>query len=187
MSRLSYIPLSIVGGETIWISASNTTQGAEDIILNDYTPADGWTLKYQFDASTPFEVDAVANGADTGWTLSLTGVQTLSMAPRNSAYTGLVTKTIETLPRIITVDDGVIAVDASPMRESSWKAVLASVDASIATFASNPNGSITVDGMTLSYRGMDDLTKLRDYANYRLNLDTSKRPKRLMQSRFNVG
>ena len=186
MGRLSYIPASIVGGETIWISALNTTQGAVDIILSDYTPADSWTLAYSFDAATPFTVTAVANGALTGWTLSVTGVQTLTMAPRNVSYIALVTKEISGADRTIVVDSGVIAVSASPLRVSSWVAVLAAVDAAILAFAASPNGSITVDGMSVSYRGMDDLIKLRDYANYKMQQDSASRPKRIIRSRFNV-
>jgi len=186
MGRLSYIPTNIVGGETIWISALNTTQGAVDIILTDYTPADGWTLAYNFAAATPFSVDAVANDDDTGWTLSVTGAQTLTMSPRNVAYTALVTKEIDGADRSIAVDDGVIAVEASPLRVSSWAAVLTAVDAAIATYAANPNGSITVDGMSVSYRSMSDLISLRSYANYRMQQDGPNRPKRLIRSRFNV-
>ena len=181
------MPLNIVGGESIWISASNTTQGAVDIILTDYTPANSWTLAYKFAADIPLSVDAVANAANTGWTLSVTGVQTLLFSPGNIPYTGLVTKEIESADRIIAVDDGSISVDASPMRESSWVAVVTAVDAAILTFAGNPNGSVAVDGMNVTYRSMADLIALRDYANYKLQQDNAKRPQRIARARFSVG
>ena len=184
MARLSFLPTRIVGGESIWISASNSTQSAEDITLDDYSPATGWGLTYSFSASTPISVSGVANDDDSGWTLELTGAQTLTFTPGVVAYQGYVTKTIDDVLKTITVDSGTLIVDASPARVSSWAAVLVAVDAAIATYAANPNGSITVDGMSVSYRSMDDLIKLRDYVNYRLNLDSAGRTKRIIRTRF---
>lgn len=185
-SRLSYVPESIVGGESIWIAAANTTQIAADIILDSYTPAGGWSLSYSFYASTPLTVAAAANGGNTGWTLNVTGAQTLTLDPGRVRYAGYVSKTISSVVTTFCVDSGSLFVAASPLRESSWQAVLTSIDAAITTYAANPNGSIAVDGMAISYRSLDDLTRLRDYVAYRLKLDNGQRQKRVIRSRFNV-
>lgn len=184
MDKFEFLPTEIVGGESIWIAAANTYQDKTDITITDFTPAGGWALKYNFEASTPFTVTATANGGNTGWTLQVTGVQTLTMQPGVVNYTGIVSQTISEVEQSFAVDVGSILVKASPMRVSSWVAVLAAVDAAITTFAANPNGSISVDGMSVSYRGMDDLMKLRDYVNYRLKLDSATRQKRIIRARF---
>ena len=184
MTNAGFLPHRIVGGESIWISAENTTQTATDITFTDYTPADGYTLSYQFAAPTPVTVVAVANSGDTGWTLDVTGAQTLSWVPAAITFAGIVTHTAT--GRTFAVDGGVVYVDSSPLRVSPWVEVLASVDAAIATYAANPNGSFTVDGMSVTYRSLKQLTDLRDYVNYRMQQDSADRPRRVIKSRFQV-
>jgi len=183
MSTLGYMPGRIVAGESIWISALNTIQATNaDIILADYTPAAGYTLAYQFAAATPITVDAVANGADTGWTLEVTAVQTLAWGAGTINFAGLVTKTSTT--RSFSVDVGSIAITASPMSTSAWTAVVAACDAAMLTFAGNANASLSVDGMAISYRSMDDLRALRTYAQYMADQETGARQKRIIRTRF---
>ena len=182
MATLGYIPTSIICGESIWISAANTIQSGKDIILADYSPASGYTLAYQFASSTPLSVAAVANDDDSGWTLEVTGAQTLAWSPAVIAYAGIVTHTAT--GRTFSVDSGTITANASPLRVSSWVAVLATVDAAIASYASNPNGSFTVDGMSVSYRSMSDLIALRDYVSFRLSQDTASKSRRIIRTRF---
>ena len=177
-----HIPSRIVAGETIWISASNTLQSKADIILDDYTPAAGYTLAYQFAAPTPVSVSAAANGANTGWTLEVSGAQTLLFGAGSVSFAGVVSIVDGEVTRAFSIDQGVIKVDASPMRVSSWVAVLASVDAAIATYASNPRGSMSIEGMSVTYRSLSQLTDLRDYVTYRLQLDSAKRPRRIIRS-----
>jgi len=184
MTHLGYLPSRIVGGASIWIAAANTIQGAADIILSDYTPAAGYTLAYQFAAPSPITVAAAANGANTGWTLDVTGAQTLIWSPAAVPFAGIVTHTATS--RTFAVDGGAVAVEGSPLRVSAWVAVLASVDAAIASYATSPHGSIAVDGMSVTYRSLQQLTDLRDYANYRLRQDSANRPKRIIRSRFTL-
>jgi hypothetical protein len=179
MRELGYIPARIVGGESIWIAEANTAQDSEDIILDGFTPADGYTLAYQFAADTPISVDAVANGDNTGWTLNVTGTQTLTFTPGRVSFVGIVSHT--TPARSHVVDSGGIYVNPSPMRVSAWKAVLTAIDAAMLTAAGTPNGSISVDGMSMSYRGVSDLKSLRDYAVEQLRRDTGRRaPSRIL-------
>lgn len=177
--NLGFLPERIVGGETIWIAAANTLQDGEDVIIADVTPAGGYTLEYRFAAATPATVAAVANGGNTGWTLEVPGATTLTWTG-NVPYVGVATKS----SRYYAVDQGVIIVDPSPLRVSSWVAVLAAVDAAIATYAANPNGSVAIGDMSISYRSLSQLTELRDYVNYRLQQDNAARPKRIIRARF---
>jgi hypothetical protein len=182
MDELGYIPARIVGGESIWISAANTAQSSQDIIISGFTPAGGYTLAYQFAAATPFSVTAAANGANTGWTLDVTGVQTLTMKPGRVAFAGIITKTDG--GRTFAVDSGGLVVIASPLRVSSWVAVLAAIDAAFLTVSTSPNGSVSIDGMSVSYRGASDLISIRNYAQERLNSDNGRRGPSRILSRF---
>ena len=182
MQELGFIPASILGGESIWVSASNSAQGATDITLDDYSPADGYTLSYSFQSSTPLTVAAVANGDDSGWTLDITGAQTLTLDPCRVPFVGMVTHTES--GRTFAVDSGGIVVYASPLRSSSWSTVMTAIDAAMLTVSTNPNGSITVDGMTVTYKSSTDLIKLRDYAKQQYDKDIGRKFPRRILSRF---
>jgi hypothetical protein len=179
--NLGYIPDSVVAGETIWTAAANT-KSKGDIILSDYTPAGGYTLAYQFAAATPISVAAVANGGNTGWTLELTAVQTLLWKAGTIRFTGYVTQTSG--GRVFAVDAGTISVEPSPLATSAWTAVVAACDAAILAYAGNPNGSFNVDGLSISYRSLSQLTDLRSYAKTMADQETGNRPRRIIRTRF---
>jgi len=182
MQELGYIPASIVGGESIWIAAANTAQASQDITIAGFTPADGYTLAYQFAADTPLSVTAAANGDNTGWTLNVTPAETLTFTPGRMSFVGIVSHS--TPARSFIVDSGGVYVNPSPLRVSSWKAVVADIDAAMLTAAATPNGSISVDGMSVSYRGVSDLKSLRDYAVEQLRRDTGRRAPARILTRF---
>jgi len=182
MRNMGYIPERVNGGETIWIAAANSNGGAADITFTDYTPAGGYTLAYQFAAPTPVSVAAAANGANTGWTLEVAAATTLTWKSGRIGFTGYVTHTAST--RVFAVDSGFIDVTASPLAASSWTAVVSACDAAILQYAANPNGSISVDGMTVSYRSLDQLTNLRAYAKTMEQQETRARMPRIIRSRF---
>jgi len=180
-TTLGFLPLEITAGETIWLAAANTLQGAEDIIITDYTPVTD-TLAYDFGASTPINVTAVKNAADTGWTLEVTGAQTLLWFAGKLKISGLVTS-IST-ERITSVDIGTINVLASPAQTSDYQAALTAIEAAIATFASNPSSSLTIDNMSISYNSVDDLLKLRTHYNGLVQSQLGTRSKRIIRTRF---
>ncbi len=183
MANLGYLPASIIAGESIWISASNTTQATNaDIILTDYTPADGYTLGYDFNAPTPITIAGVANGADTGWTLELTAAQTLLWKAGLIHFAGYVTKTSSS--RKFAVDAGAISVAASPLATSAWTAIVTALDAAILEYAATPVGSFSVDGVNINYRSMEDLTNLRAYAKTMADSELGSRQKRIIRARF---
>lgn len=182
MDEKGFIPASVVGGESIWISAENTAQGRTDITFDGYTPNGGYTLAYQFGAEAPFSVSAASNGAGTGWTLDVSGVQTLTFKPGAVTFAGVVTHTES--GRVFVVDGGIISVTASPLRVSSWAAVVAAIDAAMLTVSTTPNSSITVDGMSVSYRGSSDLINLREWCYQKLREDSGKRIPRRILTRY---
>jgi hypothetical protein len=172
-----YLPASIIGGESISVSADAS---GRDITFSGFTPVD-YSLSYQFAAPVPFAVSATANDEDTGWTLTISGTQTLAFGVGDIVYVGMIT---DDSGLAVAVDTGTIRAQASPLRVSPWAAVLASVDAAIAEYAQTPSGNIMVDGVSVSFRSLSDLTTLRDYAAYRLNLDSPKRIQRVLRGRY---
>jgi hypothetical protein len=174
------IPAKLTGGESIIRTAAT----GNALTFSGYMPSDGWALVYQFATETPIEVTGTATSDATGWELEVSGSQTILFQPGFVAYSAFVKKTVGDSDRSFLVDQGRIEVTASPMRISQWKAVLTALDAAIAEYASTPQGSISVDGMSVSYRSMADLTKMRAYVQEMLRRDTSNRlPKRIL-SRF---
>jgi hypothetical protein len=181
VTNQNYMPARIIGGESIIRDADH----GGIVTFAGYTPADGYALVYQFAAaSTPFSVSGVASDDDTGWTIEITGAQTLPLQPGILPFAAFATITVDDVDRQYLVDAGTIEVTASPLRVSSWQAVLASVDAAIAEFATTPQGSVTVDGMSVSYRSMTDLIRLREYILSQLRKDTARRNPAIIRSRY---
>ena len=182
--NLGYLPSSVVAGETIWVAAANTTQGwaTQDIILTDYTPAGGYTLAYQFNAGTPISVSAAANGANTGWTLTVTAAQTLLWTAGIIRFVGLVTETSS--GKVFAVDAGTIDVTGSPLAVSAYQTALTAIEAAIATFATSPSRSFQVGDLQVSYGSIQELIDLRTFYRAEVARTTGKRIKRVIHSRF---
>jgi hypothetical protein len=174
------MPSRLTGGESI----IRSTATGNALTFSGYTPADGWALVYQFAAETPIEITGEPTDDNAGWDIEVSGSQTFLFQPGLLAYSAFAQKTVGDSERSFLVDQGRIDVTANPMRVSQWKAVLSAIDAAIAEYATTPQGSVTVDGMSVSYRSMSDLTKMRSYVQEMLRRDTSNRlPKRIL-SRF---
>jgi len=184
VTSVRYLPQSIVAGESIWIAAANTAQNATDITFTDYTPAGGYTLAYQFAATTPVAVDAVANGTNTGWTMDVTPAQTLVWAAGYISFAGYVTHTAT--GRKFIVDRGSIAVAASPLSTSAWTAVIAACDAALLTGATSGHVSFGLDGINLTYKSSAELIGLRDYAKSMESAAIGGSRTRIMRTRFTL-
>lgn len=142
------------------VAAANPFGGGRDIILAEYSPATPATLSYHLQCDNPLTIKAAANSGNTGWTLTVSAVDTLTLGPGPVAFAGVLT--IDGATKV--VDTGIIHVRPSPLRVSSWLAVVTAIDAALLTAASSPSGSISIDGMSISYRSPDQLIRLRDYA-----------------------
>jgi hypothetical protein len=182
MLNAGFLPDRVVAGESIWLSADNSAQDGEDLIFTDYTPAGGYTLAYQFAAKTPISVAATANSADTGWSLTVTGAQTLLWLPGIIRFAGFVTHTSST--RIFAVDEGSIAVTASPLAVSEYAAALTLIEAAILSFATDPQRSFALGELNVSYGSLDDLLNLRTFYKAEVARQTGKRIKRIIRTRF---
>lgn len=182
MLNAGFLPSRIVAGESIWLSADNSAQDGEDLIFTDYTPAGGYTLAYQFAAAIPITVAATANAGNTGWTLTVTGAQTLLWRPGVIRFAGLVTHTASA--RIFAVDEGAVAVSVSPMATSEYAAVLVAIEAAILNYATSPSSSFSLDGMQVSYGSLKELLDLRAIYKGLADSQTGKRIKRVIRTRF---
>jgi hypothetical protein len=168
---LSILPDTLTAGETLSVT----------VTVLGYTPDDGYTLAYRFAAPTPITAAGVDDEAG-GWTVTLTATQTLTLTAGLLAFDALVTKAgVSTA-----VDRGSIRVLPSPLTVSKWQSVLTSTDAAIATWGSNENRSFSVDGMSLSYKSLDELLHLRAVCIREIKRDTGiRRPYRIL-SRFEL-
>jgi hypothetical protein len=180
--NLGYIPSRVIAGETIWIAAANTLQSSQDIILADFTPADGYTLAYQFAGAVPATVTAAANGGATGWTLDVTAATTLTWRGGPLNFAAYVTHT--TSGRKFAVDAGTVSVTASPLATSAWTAIVAACDAAILAGATSGQVSWGVDGMNASFKSTAELISLRDYARMMERQETGNHQPRIMRTRF---
>jgi len=184
MENLGYLPETVTGGETIWVSADNTTQDeyGEDIAVSPYLPATH-TLVYDFDGATPVSVTAAPNTGGTGWTLEISAAITLTWAAGVINFRGKITD--KTTGRIFAVDVGTISVKASPLSVSQYAAALAAVEAAILEYAQNPYGSFTIPGgMNVTFRSLDDLIGLRTFYQSEVRKQTSARTRRIIRSEF---
>ena len=183
METLGFVPRKVTAGETVWIASANTDQSRTDITISNHSPADGDSLAYQFAAPTPVEVAAVANAANTGWTLTISAAQTLLWTSRTVGYTGMIT---DSDSRVFKVDSGLIEVAPSPLRVSQYAAALTAIETAISNFASNPEKSFTLGDFSVSYGSVDELLKLRDFYKSEVAKETANRTKRIIRTRFTI-
>jgi len=182
MLNAGFLPSRIIAGESIWVAAANSAQDGKDLIFSDYAPASGYTLAYQFASAAPISVAAVANSDSTGWTLTVTGAQTLLWRPGAIRFAGLVTHSSSS--RVFAVDEGAIGVSVSPMATSEYAAVLAAIETAILNYATNPRSSFSVDSMSISYGSLKELLDLRAVYRAEVARQTGKRIKRIIRTRF---
>lgn len=184
MENLGYLPETVTGGETIWISADNTAQDeyGDDIVLDGYLPATH-TLAYDFAGPVPVTVGAVANTGGTGWTLEVSAAITLTWRAGAINFRGRVTDA--TTGRVFAVDAGYITAKASPLQTSQYAAALLAIDAAILEYAQNPYGSFTIPGgINVTFRSLDDLLNLRAYYQAEVRRDSATRTRRIIRSEF---
>lgn len=179
--RLAFLPQRLTSGETIYIAADNGKANAEDIIVTGYLPSTH-TLQYQFAGTSALSVDGVANGAATGWTLTVTAAQTLLWRGGTIPFVGFATKTANGM--VTAIDQGSIAVTASPLTASWATTALAAVEAKIEGRASSDQESFTLGDMAVKFMAIDELVKLRDWLRAEVKRNGPSRIKRIIRTRF---
>jgi hypothetical protein len=182
--NLGFLPGAVVAGETIFVSASNAINdwAGNDILIDGITPAGGYTLAYSFSAAVPITVSAVANGANTGWTLTVTAAQTLLWKAGVIRFTALATHTAST--KVYAVDCGAIKVTASPLAVSQYAAALTAVETAIASWGTSNQRSMQIGDMQVTFGTLKELLDLREFYRGEIARETSSHPKRIIRTRF---
>ena len=170
--QLNILPTELVAGESLSATVS----------ISGYSSADGWALSYRF-ATYPTPIAVTGAAASGGaWTVALTNAQTLTLPSGPLRFDAIVSKATV----YAAVDTGTIAVTASPMLASKWATVLESVEAAIATWGTSDQRSMTIEGMSVSYRSIDELLKLRAFCIRHIARETgNRRPSRIL-ARFTL-
>jgi len=105
---------------------------------------------------------------------------TLAWTPGPIRFVGMATKAgVATC-----IDSGVLTLIANPALPAPSAATLAAIDAAIATYAANPHQSISVDGVSTSFRSLSDLMDLRAHYADRVARETGTQRRRIIRARF---
>lgn len=144
-------PNSVVAGDT-WTWKKS---------LPDYSPADGWALTYYFNANGQTPQSAVGTTSGLDFLVTVSATTSAAFASTEWYWIAKVSKGSE----VYTVDKGRFTVAPNPATftgdpRSLVKRTLDAIQAAILGTASKDELSISVDGMALSYRSMDELARL---------------------------
>ena len=171
-AQLNILPSNLVAGESL----------SETVAVSGYSSADGWAISYRFAAyPSPLTVAGVANGSG-GWAIALTSAQTLTLLTGPMRFDAIVSKASVA----VAVDSGTIAVTASPGLVSKWQAILDSVELAIASWGTSDQRSMTIEGMSISYRSIDELLKLRAFCIKQIARQTGNGRSSRILSRFSI-
>jgi len=136
---------------------------------------DGILSKTEIYAGESVGVTASVPEGTASASLRFTGGQTFPLDVSGTSATGTISPAVTlALPRncryYLYVTDGAGFVSCTfsgtmtvAKLTSDYRAALAAVDAAIAAYGSNPNKSITVGEISISYRSLDDLLALRSH------------------------
>jgi len=168
------MPTELVAGETI----------SEILTISDYPVEDGWAVSYRF--ATPTPITQACTGGEAGvWAITLSSAQTLTIPSGRIRFDALATQTVgESVAQVVAVDSGVIVVSASPLLASKWATVLESVDAAIATWGTSDQRSMSIEGMSINYRDISELLKLRAFCVRMVARETGNRKPSIIRARF---
>lgn len=149
MGRATEMPTTITAGETI----------AAYLTIPDYSPNDGYAISFRFGGAAPFAVAGVSALDGAAWALDVTSAATATMGRGRVSWDALATKDgVSTV-----VGNGTITVNASPLTVSRYVATLAAVETAIANYAKSSKRSFSVDGISTTYRDLDELLNLRAF------------------------
>lgn len=170
MARATEMPTTLTAGETI----------AADLTISDYSPADGYTISFRFGGAAPFAVAGVSALDGAAWALDVTSAATATMGRGRVAWDALATK-----DGVSTVaDSGAISVTASPLTVSRYVATLAAVETAIANYATSTKRSFSVDGISTTYRDLDELLNLRAFLKREIAHESGARRSSVILTRF---
>ncbi len=168
---MPHLPSQITAGESINI---------DRIRLPGYTPGAGWTVTFYFASQDTLAVEAEPTSDNQAWSLNVSSDQTLTLDTGRISYAAIAKKD----EIAIRVAAGTLLNLPSPLKPSQWQKVIREVDKAILNFASSPTGSITIDGMSMTYRSMAELTRIREYAAEKLMADNGQSRPTVIRSRL---
>ena len=170
MARATEMPTTLTAGETI----------AADLTISDYSPADGYTISFRFGGAVPFAVAGVSALDGAAWALDVTSAATATMGRGRVSWDALATKDgVSTV-----VGNGTITVNASPLTVSRYVATLAAVETAIANYATSTKRSFSVDGISTTYRDLDELLNLRAFLKREIAQESGARRSSVILTRF---
>jgi hypothetical protein len=174
--KLNIMPGELVAGETVSATAT----------LTDYPVASGWAVSYRF--ATPAPITQACTGGTAGaWAIALSSAQTLTIPSGRIRFDALATQTVgQTVAQVVAVDSGVIVVTASPVVVSKWSSVLESVEAAIASWGTSDQRSMSIEGMSVSYRSIDELLKLRAFCTQQIRRENGNKRPNILRARFTI-
>lgn len=170
MARATEMPTTLTAGETI----------AVDLTISDYSPNGGYAISFRFGGAAPFTVAGVSALDGAAWALDVTSEATATMGRGRVAWDALATK-----DGVSTVaDSGVISVTASPLTVSRYVATLAAVETAIGNYATSTKRSFSVDGISTTYRDLDELLNLRAFLKHEIAQENGARRSSVILTRF---
>lgn len=152
-TELNVLPVSIVAGETLSAAISGVTGSG--------------TLTYSFAGKTIVSQAAQLDGV--AFTLTLSPAQTISLGPGRIRFVAM-----QVISEVSScVDSGFLFIESSPLLTSDYTAALAAVEAAILNYATSTNRSISIGGVSVTYRDLNELLKLRQFYRDEIMADTT--------------
>jgi len=150
--------------------------------LPDYSPADGWSLAYRFKANGHDDIPVAATTSGTDFLVSISATVSATFSASDWYWYARVTKGSE----VHVVQQGRTEVSANPDTSTAdprslTKRTLDAIQAAILGAASKDELSMSVDGLALSYRSLDELSRLevRYQARYNRELGAERQARGL--------
>lgn len=145
--------------------------------LSDYAPSDGWSLTYYFSSNGQTPQTVTASGSGSDFTVTIAATTTATWPDGDWYWTAKASKGSE----VYTVESGRFVVNPNPATftgdpRSMVKRTLDAIRACIYGTAAKDEGSMTVDGVALSLRSIDELRRLEaSYAmKYRVEVSQER-------------
>lgn len=141
-----------------------------DESLSDY-PATTWTLKFTFYRYGQVAKTVTASASGTDFSITVSAADSAAYTTGDWMWTAYVEKGAGASLERYTVGEGVLSVKpslagatATTDHRSYWQKVLDAAEAALLVFAAKGHATITIDGKSVSYKRMAELTSLRNTA-----------------------